>query len=157
MPALLPPPMPTFGCSTSLACGNRSRTSSTVPSVEPLSTTTVSYSRTDSRHRPSQGSALYATTTTETSSRIRNRSRPPRAAAEIPQDDREPRYGQHERHHKEQNPAGERRARAHAQTAEEADEEGPPHRQSVDGERDEHDQEEQRAEHDVRQHRKVDP
>ena len=39
MPVLLPPPMPRFSCSITRTSGNRSRTSSSVPSVEPWSTT----------------------------------------------------------------------------------------------------------------------
>ena len=44
-----------------------------------------------------------------------------------------------------------------AEVAEEADEERLAHAEPVDGERDEHDEEEQRPEHDVRQQREMDP
>ena len=71
MPAFEPPPRPLFSCSIRRASGNRSRTSSRVPSVEPWSTTIVSCPRTLSSARSTQGSALYVTTTTETSAMVR--------------------------------------------------------------------------------------
>ena len=46
MPVFEPPPRPRFSCSISRASGKRSRTSSSVPSVEPWSTTIVSWPRT---------------------------------------------------------------------------------------------------------------
>ena len=60
MPALLPAPKPRFSCSRTRASGNRSRTSSSVPSVEPLSTTIISApdSRTLSSERSIHGAAL---------------------------------------------------------------------------------------------------
>ena len=57
MPAFQPPARPTFSCSTTRASGNRSRTSASVPSLEPLSTTTVSTSRTDASARSTYSSA----------------------------------------------------------------------------------------------------
>src|SRR6266540_1193209 len=69
MPALLPAPKPRFSCSTSRASGKRLRTSSTVPSVEPLSTTISSASVPCklSSERSIQGAALYVTTIAVTS------------------------------------------------------------------------------------------
>src|SRR6185503_3077664 len=110
--------MPRFGCSTTTASGKRSRTSSSVPSVEPWSTTTVSCPRTDSRHCSIHGIPLYVTTTTETSP-IGN-GRPPHA---LPADDQEARQRQHERHHEEEESARERAVGVDAELAEEADEE----------------------------------
>src|SRR5919112_4789114 len=109
MPALLPPPIPTFPCSIRRTRGKRSRTSSTLPSVEPLSTTIVSWPATDSRQRSSHGSELNATTTTVTSSRIalhRSRRRAPHA---LPQDHAEPRQRDRDRQQEEQKADRERR------------------------------------------------
>ena len=58
MPAFQPAARPRFSCSINVTSGKSSRTTSTVPSVEPLSTTTVSSPRTLSRARSTQGSAL---------------------------------------------------------------------------------------------------
>src|SRR5581483_6494811 len=155
MPALLPPPMPRFSCWITRASGNRSRTSSSVPSVEPWSTTIVSWPRTDSRQRSTQGSESYVTTTTETSSAIGDgRGRP--APHSLPEDHREARKRERERHQEEQESRCERRVRADAELAEEADEERLAHAEAVDRERHEHDEEKQRAEHDVRPHRQMD-
>ena len=75
MPAFEPPPRPLFSCSITRASGKRSRTSSSVPSVEPWSTTIVSWPRTLSSACSTQGSALYVTTTTETSAMFRGVAR----------------------------------------------------------------------------------
>src|SRR3954454_1924165 len=99
MPALLPPPMPLFSCSTTRTSGYRSRTKATVSSVEPLSTTTISRPRTESRHCSIQGSAFHVTTTTETSGWLIHHSRPPPDA--LPQDDRQARKREHDRHDEE--------------------------------------------------------
>src|SRR4051794_11212450 len=113
--------MPRFSCSSTRASGNRSRTSSRLPSVEPWSTTIVSWPVTDSRHRSSQGSAFQATTTTETSSGIRDGDRS--ATEAFPDDHGEPRQGEHDRHHEEEEPGRECSVGADAELAEEVDEE----------------------------------
>src|SRR6266542_104174 len=107
MPALLPPPMPRFSCSSTRASGKRSRTSSSVPSVEPWSTTIVSWPRTDSRQRSSHGSAFHVTTTTETSPSRIGHGRPPHA---LPQDHHQAGERQDEGHHEEEEPAGKARS-----------------------------------------------
>src|SRR6266436_2634618 len=154
MPVLLPPPMPRFSCSITRTSGKRSRMSSSVPSVEPWSTTIVSCPRTDSSERSTQGSALKVTTTTEMSSAIGDRGG--RAAEALPENDREARRREDERHHEEQEAGCERRVGIDVELAEEADEERLAHGEAVDRERDEHDEEEQWAEDDVRANRQVD-
>src|SRR4051794_830269 len=156
MPALLPPPIPLFACSITRASGRRSRTRSTEPSVEPWSTTTRSCPRTESRHCSSHGSAFHVTTTTVTSGgSMRDRGR---AAARdvLEQQDGDAGQREQDRHHEEEEAARERRVVAHAELAEEADEERLAHADPVDGERHEHDEEEERAEHHVRQQTEVD-
>src|SRR5581483_278119 len=155
MPALLPPPMPLFSCSTTRTSGKRSRTSSSVPSVEPWSTTTTTFPRTDSRHCSSHGSAFHVTTTTETSD---GSMRDGRAAAEhvLPQQEPHPGQREQDRHHEEEEAARERGVARDAELPQEADEEGFAHADAVDRERHEHHEEEQRAEDDVRQEREVD-
>src|SRR3954464_12620534 len=105
MPALFPPPMPLFSCSMMRAAGRFLPTSSSVSSVEPWSTTTRSRPAIESRHCSSHGSALYVTTTTETSGgSIGHR----RAAEHVfPQHDRDPGQREQDRHHEEQEAAGE--------------------------------------------------
>ena len=66
IPRFQPAPRPRLSCSTSRTSGNRSRTSSTVPSLEPWSTTIVSWPRTLSRHLSMYGIALKVTTIAET-------------------------------------------------------------------------------------------
>src|SRR3954468_1350445 len=155
MPALLPPPIPLFSCSTIRTPGWRSRMSSSVPSVEPWSTTTTSWPRTDSRHCSSHGSAFHVTTTTVTS----GCSIGHRRAAEhvLPDDDRDTGKRKQDRHHEEDEPACERGVVVDPELPEEADEERLAHADAVDGERHEHDEEEQRTEHDVREQRQIDP
>src|SRR5437867_3890137 len=104
MPALLPPPMPRLPCWITRTSGKRSRTSSTLPSDDPLSTRIVSKSRTESRHCSSQGRALYETTTTETSSRIGHR----RAPHALPQQHDDARQREHQRQHEEEEAARKR-------------------------------------------------
>src|SRR3954469_432968 len=105
MPALLPPPIPLFSCSTIRTPGWRSRMSSSVPSVEPWSTTTTAWPRTESRHCSSHGSAFHVTTTTVTS----GCSIGHRGAAEhvLPDDDRHTRQCEQDRHDEEDEAAGE--------------------------------------------------
>src|SRR6266545_956849 len=160
MPALLPAPKPRFSCSTSRASGNRSRTSSTVPSVEPLSTTISSASvpRKLSSERSTQGAALYATTIAVTSAigfaRHAGASGPPQS---LPREDQRARRRHHHRDDEEEEPGCEGPIGIDADATEEADEERLPYREPVDGEGDEHDEEEQRAHHVVRPWREVDP
>src|SRR5581483_2564950 len=136
----------------------RSRTSSSVPSVEPWSTTTTSWPRTESRHRSSHGSALYVTTTTETSGRSGGDIGDRRAAEDVlPDHDRDAGQREQDRHHEEEEPAREGGVVVDAELAEEAHEERLAHADPVDGERHEHHEEEKRPEHHVRQHRQVDP
>src|SRR3954469_22454157 len=155
MPALLPPPIPLFSCSITRTAGKRSRIVATVPSVEPLSTTMMSRPTTDSRHFSIQGSALYVTTTTETSTTGRRDGRAPVEDA-LPQDHRDAREREQHRHNEEEEAAREGGVGIDSEVAEEADEERLAHADPVDGERNEHDEEEQRPEHDVREQREVD-
>src|SRR5947209_851635 len=76
-----------------------------VPSVEPWSTTTRSRPATESRHCSSHGSALYVTTTTVTSGGSIGHRRP--AEHVLPEHDRDPRQRKQDRHHEEQEAAGE--------------------------------------------------
>src|SRR6478736_6274828 len=160
MPVLFPPPMPRFSCSITRTCGNCTRMRSTVPSVEPLSTTITSWRCTDARHCSIHGSAFHVTTTTVTSATalghraLRSRGGP--AEHLLPEDHGEPGQREQDRHHEEEKAAGERRVGTDPEIAEKADEERLSHAEPVDGERHEHDEEEQRAEHDVRQHGEVD-
>src|SRR5579884_2734898 len=107
--------------------------SSSVPSVEPLSTTTTSWPRTESRQRSTQGSALNVTTTTVTSATVRQRRA--RAAIEdvLPEDHGDAGEREHDRHHEEQEPARERLVGVHAKVSEEVDEERLAHADPVDG------------------------
>src|SRR3954447_3712060 len=155
MPALLPPPMPLFSCSITRASGKRSRTKSTVPSFDPLSTTTTSCPRTDSRHRSSHGNASNVTTTTETSA-TRRRYRGAAVEDVLPEDHAEAGQREQDGHDEEEETAGEGGVGVHAEVAEEADEERLAHADAVDREGHEHDEEEQRAEHDVRQQPELD-
>src|SRR5258705_8401096 len=159
MPALLPPPIPLFSCSITRTSGKRSRTKSTVPSVEPWSTTststsTISEERTDARHCSSHGSAFHVTTTTETSGTGHCR-----APVEhlLPQDHGDPWQREHDRHQEEQEAAREGGIGVDAQVAEEADEERLAHAEPVDRERHEHDEKQQRSEDDVGKQREMNP
>ena len=127
MPALLPAPMPRV-----LLLDDRTVRESArarvrrVPSVEPWSTTIVSWPRTDSRHRSSHGIAFQVTTTTETSA-IVSHPGPARAGAASPRDDHEPGKRQHDRHQEEEEPGREGVVGVDAEPAEEADEERLAH------------------------------
>src|SRR5260221_12060800 len=133
MPALLPPPIPLFSCSITRTSGKRSRTSSSVPSVEPWSTTTTSRPRTDSRHCSSHGKAFHVTTTTETSA---TGMRCRRAPVEhlLPQDHRDPGQREQDRHQEEQEAARKCGVGIHVQVAEKANEERLAHADAVDRE-----------------------
>src|ERR1700722_17561089 len=157
MPALLPPPMPLFSCSSIRTVGKRSRPSARLPSAEPWSTTTTSCPLTDSRQRSSHGSALNVTTTTVTLSSgaaIGNRRAPNEHV--LLEDEGDSGHGEQHGHDEEEEPAGECRVCVDAELAEEADEERLAHTEPVDGERHQHHQEEQWPEHDERQRRQPD-
>src|SRR3954462_11978534 len=156
MPAFEPPPRPRFSCSISRASGKRSRTSSSVPSVEPWSTTIVSCPRTLSRPRSSQGSALYVTTTTESSAMVLLWPRLHQATHALPAEHDAARHGQAERHREEEETGREGLVGVHAEPAEEADEEGLAHGDPIDRERHQQHEEEQRAHHVVGPRREVD-
>src|SRR6266487_1666801 len=157
--------MPRFSSSITRASGNRRRTISSVSSVEPWSTTIVSYPRTLSRLRSIHRSELNVTTTTETSavaippreSDIRLMERRPWDSSEaLPEED--PKAGERERDvdDEEEEAGGERLVGVDAELAQEADEERLPDGKPVDGERHEQDEEEQRAHHVVRPRRELD-
>src|SRR4029078_7612554 len=160
MLASQPAETPAFSLSTTRTAGNPSRTRSTVPSPEPLSTTTVSTSATLSRHCSIQGSALYVTTTHAARAAASAMLEPgPRAAAPevFPEEDRRPREREHGGDEKDQESRRERLVGGHADAPEEADEERLAHREAVDRERDEQNEEEQRPHHVVDPRPPVDP
>src|SRR5688500_8261038 len=152
MPTFQPAASPRFSCSTTCTSGKRSRTVATVPSAEALSTTIVSSPRTLSRHVSSQGSALWVTTTTETSGM--SGARP--AADALPEQDHAARHGERGRDEEEEEAGREGGIGIDADGAEEADEEGLAHRDPVQRDRHEQDQEEERAHHVEDARREVD-
>src|SRR6476661_2957757 len=154
MPALLPPPIPLFSCSINRTSGQRSRTKSTVPSVEPWSTTMISRPRTDSRHCSSHGKAFHVTTTTETSGTGRGFGRAP-VEDLLPQDHCDPGERERDCHQEEQEPARKRGVGIHVQIPEEADEERLTHTEPVDREWHEQDEKQQGPEDDVREQREM--
>src|SRR5262249_42394550 len=124
MPVLFPPPIPRLSCSITRTSGNRSRTRSTVPSVEPLSTTITSSPATERRHCSIQGSAFpVPTTTVRSGTRLRLRHGSPPVEHVLPEDHPQARQREHDRHHEEEEAAGERLVRRDAEVPEEADEE----------------------------------
>src|SRR5829696_5497788 len=162
MPALLPAPKPLFSCSITRASGNFSCTSPGVPSVDALSTTITSApvpARLCSE-RSIQAAALWVTTIALTAASaigFASDARRARAADALPREDRRARRRHQDRDHEEQETGGERLVRADAEVPEEADEERLAHGEAVDRERNEHDQEEERAHHVVGPRREVDP
>src|ERR1700733_12054930 len=121
MPTLLPPPMPRFSCSIKRTSGKRSETKAAVPSLEPLSTTIVSWPATQARQRSRKGREFQVTTTTETSSGIRVRhGTPPQP---LPEDHDQTRRGEQERHEEEEEAGRKGVVGVDAEAAEEADEE----------------------------------
>ena len=125
--------------------------SATVPSVEPWSTTTTSRPRTDSRHCSIHGSAFQVTTTTVTSGRFHRAPQNERPTDVLPEDhEHSPGSASRIVIRKNRKPHANASSGGDAELAEEADEERLAHAEAVDGERHEHDEEEQRAEHDVR-------
>src|SRR5215210_5091373 len=154
MPRFQPAARPRFSCSITVASGSCSRTTSALPSLEPLSTTTTSSPRTLSRQRSIHGSALWVTTTTPASSM--GRGRPP-SAQPLPEQDCPARKRQRDGHEEEEEARGERLVGVDADVAEEADEEGLPHGEAVERERHEQDEEEDRSHHVVDPGREVDP
>src|SRR6476659_6038053 len=127
------------------ASGKRSRTNSSVPSVEPWSTTIVSRPRSDSRHRSIHGRPLYVTVTAVTSATagVLEASRR-RAAQPFPGQDHRPGERERDRDDEEQESGRERRVRTDPELGQEADEERLPHGEAIDREGHEHDEEEQR-------------
>src|SRR5580765_3117266 len=163
MPTLFPAPKPRLSCSIRRVSGNFWRTRSGVPSVDALSTTITSAFV--PRRLPSElsihGAASCVTTTALTSASTIGFARDPRTATRpaqaLPGEDRRPRGRQQDREHEEEESGGERLVGADAELAEEADEERLAHGESVDRERDQHHEEEERAHHVVRARRKIDP
>src|SRR6266496_1566806 len=148
--------MPRFSSSITRASGNRRCTISSVSSVDPWSTTIVSWPRTLSRQRSIHCAELKVTTTAETSDIGLVERGAPGAAEALPEEDPEPGQRERDRDEEEQEPGGERFVRADPEVAEEADEEGLANREAVDGERHEQDEEEERAHHVVRPRRELD-
>src|SRR5687767_305045 len=104
MPAFHPAARPRFACSSTRTSGKSSRTTSTVPSLEPLSTRTVSSPRTLSRHRSIHGSALKVTTTAPASRMSRSGS-PPQP---LPEQDHDTRKSHGDGDEEEEEAGGER-------------------------------------------------
>src|SRR5881392_487430 len=139
MPALLPPPIPRFSSSITLASGNRLPTISSVSSVEPWSTTIVSWPRTLSRQRSIHSAELKVTTTTETfggKSDIGSRQGSVSDAAEaLPEKDPQSGWRERNRDEEEEEPGRERLVGVDAEIAQEADEERLADCEAVDRER----------------------
>src|SRR5581483_11882153 len=146
-----------FSCSITRTSGKRSRTSSSVPSVEPWSTTIVGIPRRLSRQRSSQGRPSSVTVTAVTSA-LTSGLEPAGRRPSQPLDGQDHRARQRERDRDDEEQEARREGwiGADVQLAEEADEEGLADGEPVDRERDEHDQEEQRAHHVVDARREVD-
>src|SRR5262245_55513234 len=149
MPALLPAPKPRFSCSISRASGNFSRTSSGVPSVDALSTTITSDPVPPrlSSERSIHGAALWVTTTALTSGSAIGFARDPlpgRSPRPLPGEDDRARRRHQDRDHEEEEAGGERLVGIDAEVPEKADEERLANGESVDRERDQHDEEEER-------------
>src|SRR5215203_828193 len=162
MPALLPAPKPLFSCSITRASRNFSRTSPGVPSVDALSTTTTSapVPARLSSERWIQAAALWVTTIALTAASaigFASDARRARAADALPREDRRARSRHQDRDHEKQEAGSERLVRADAEVPQEADEERLAHGEAVDRERNQHDQEEERAHHVVGPRREVDP
>src|SRR6266536_6321079 len=162
-----------LSCSITRTSGKRSRTSSSVPSVEPWSTTMVSTPQSDSRQRSIQGSPFSVTVTAVTSALTSRRparassrrerelatsfeARGRRAAEPLEREDHGAGKRERDRDDEEQEAGRERRVGADVQLAEEADEERLAHGEAVDREGHEHDEEEQRAHHVVDARREID-
>src|SRR4029079_16146148 len=96
--------------------------SSSVPSVEPWSTTTTSCPRTDSSARSTHGRALNVSTTTATAA-IRARPRLRMPADRLPAEDHGTRQREADVDEEEEEAGRERRLGADAEAAEERDEE----------------------------------
>src|SRR5262245_39115710 len=135
MPVFQPAANPRFSRASKCTSGKRSRTSASVPSLEPWSTTMVGTPRTLSRHCSIQGSASYVTTATATSGRAASLAMldaGARAAADaLPREDRATRERHDDRHEEEQEPGRERLVCTHAEAPEEAHEERLAYRDPV--------------------------
>src|SRR5687768_10833934 len=141
-----PVPNPRFSASTTFTSGNRSRTNARVPSLEPWSTTTVS-TRSESRHCSIHGNASYVTTTAAT----RGASpmldlRTSATAQPLAQHDHSSGECEQQGDQEVQETRGEGLIRADPDASEEAHEERLPHGETVQRERHEHDEEEERSE-----------
>src|SRR5262245_39692333 len=157
MPRFQPAASPRFSSSTTRTPGNRARTNATVPSDEPLSTTTVSSATTLSRQRSIQASASYVTTTQAArprSAMLEPCARP--SADPFPEQDHPAGHRESGRDEEEQEAGGESLVGRDADAPEEAHEEGLPHRDPVERERDEEHEEEQRPHHVVDPRAEVD-
>src|SRR5437763_14167204 len=115
IPAFQPAARPRFSRSSTRTSGRRSRTSSSVPSVEPASTRIVSCARTLARQVSSQGNAFRLTTTTLTSAMAD--ARPAESAQALPAEDRRARQRERERDEEEAEPRRERGVRVDVQPA----------------------------------------
>ena len=148
-----PAPRPRFSCSITRTSGNRSRTRSSVPSVEPWST-----SDRLARRRGSPGTARPTAARSGSPSRPRRqplRSSRGRSRARVPRKPSQPRITAPGSASaivttKNRKPVANAASALDAELAEEADEERLAHGEPVDRERDEHDEEEQRPHHVVR-------
>src|SRR4026209_232050 len=152
MPRFQPAARPTFSCSITRASGSCSRTTSALPSLDPLSTTTTSSPRTLSRQRSIHGSALWVTTTTLAPGLPG--ARPP--AQPLPEQEQAARQRHHDGDEEEEEAGGERLVGTDTDAAEEADEERLPHGEAVERERDEQDEEQERPHHVVDPRRELD-
>src|SRR5262245_33963231 len=131
-----PAPSPRLSLSTSRTSAARSRTNSTVPSLEPLSTTTVSTPRSESRQFSIHGMASYVTTTAATRCGSAMFDLGTRTAPEaVAQHDHRPRERQQQGHEEVQKTGCERLVGADADASEEAHEERLAHRDPVQRER----------------------
>src|SRR3990170_2528871 len=148
IPMFQPAPRPRFSALINRTSGKRSRTKSTVPSRDPLSTTIVSTPRSDSRQGSIQGRASYVTTTAATRGSLAMLDPRSRLAAKpFPEQDRATRHRQQQGDEEVEETGRERLVRADADAPEEANEERLPHGEPVQRERHEHDEEQERSEH----------
>src|SRR3954447_7641569 len=154
-PRAQPAARPRFACSTTSTAGKRSRTNTTVSSVESLSTTTVSTPATLSRHCSIHGIALCVVTTTVASTMLD--LGPAAAAHRLPEENSGSGKREADGDEEEEEARREGGVRAHADAAEEADEEGLSHREAVERERHQEDEEEERPHHVVDARAEVDP
>src|SRR5688572_32152616 len=108
MPAFQPAPSPRFSPSSTRTSAKSSRTTSGVPSLEPLSTTIVSSPRTLARQCSIQGSALYVTTRTLTVVGALGMRRVRATPQPLPEQDHAARQRHRDRDEEEEESRGER-------------------------------------------------